>query len=678
MAPISTTGIGSGIDINSLVRQLIALERKPLDLRVDLAEADAQARVSAYGSIKSSLSDFQDPLAKLTSFSSFTALTSTSADTDIFSATTSDTDEATAGTYDINVTQVAKSHKLSSGSLATSTTVIGTGTMTLRYGTYNSGVNTFTPNTAVATEIITIDSNNNTSEGIRDAINLTSTSSTATIINDGSGFRLLITSVNTGDEFSIELTVTDDDGNNTDTSGLSQLAFDPTAAVGAGENLTETQAVANAQFTVDGISIESQSNTVVDVIAGITLTINGTSNGADTTKLTVAADPGPIKTDLQDVVDKYNALHDVFKTTSSFDSVDNVAGALLGDTILLGLKTQLSGLISGTVAGLSADLNTLFELGISTNKDGTLDFDGDVFDQALADNGLSAIGRVVAFSAAATDSQIDVISFNDTVATGSYAVNITTLRTQGTYTGGAITSTNITLTNDNFNITVDGVASNVIQLTTFDYLGDNNAVAADMQTQINADANISGAGLSVTVTYDATISRYIIKSATIGSSSSVEITSVEDTNIGLIVAAGITGTDLSGTIGGETATAIGDQLTGSGTTAGLVIEVGGTTTGSRGDISITRGVAQQLDELLEKYISATGTIENLTDSLEDRLDDLDDDRLQIDARMAALEARLLARFNAMDLLVAQLQSTSEFLTVALLALPGVASTTNNT
>jgi flagellar hook-associated protein 2 len=229
---VSAPGIGSGLDVNGIVSQLMAAERQPLVL-LNKQEQAYNQKLSAFGQVRSALASFQTALKDLASGSKFQALGATSSNTQVLSASASG--KATPASYQIEVQQLAQQHKLASSGYATSDDVVGSGTLTIQFGSYDSDSNTFTANADKAAQSITIDPANQTLAGIRDAINAANAGVTATIVNDGSaaGNRLVLTSADSGAANSLKISVADDDGNDLNDSGLSALAYDPTVAAAA-------------------------------------------------------------------------------------------------------------------------------------------------------------------------------------------------------------------------------------------------------------------------------------------------------------------------------------------------------------------------------------------------------------------------------------------------------------
>ncbi len=210
---ISSPGIGSNLDVNSIVSQLMAVERHPLSV-LTTKETAFKAQLSAYGTVKSALASFQSALTSLTSGGNLGANTATAGDPSVLSATASSS--AMAGSFNVEVTQLARQQKLASGQFANTTDVVGSGTITIQFGTFDATGNTFSPNAAKATKTISISPSNNTLGGIRDAINNAGAGVAASIVNDGTGNRLVITSTDSGQANSLRITTADDDGNNTD------------------------------------------------------------------------------------------------------------------------------------------------------------------------------------------------------------------------------------------------------------------------------------------------------------------------------------------------------------------------------------------------------------------------------------------------------------------------------
>jgi flagellar hook-associated protein 2 len=378
VATISSPGIGSTLDVKTIVSQLMTVESQPLTL-LATKEASYTAKLTSFGLVKSALSSLQIAAQKLNLSSTYSAVTPSVADSSILSATVNGT--TPAGSYDIEVQQLAQAQKLISSGYAATDTVVGSGTLTISLGTYSDASTppvTFTGKTDSTPVSITIDSTNNTLEGIRDAINNSDAGVTASIINDGTSYRLSLSSQATGEQNAVKIAVTEDGA-----AGLAQLAYDGSA--GGVSNLTQNVAPQDAVIKVDGITITKPSNTITDAIQGITLNLTKETDSGVTTKLTLSRDTASIRTALQGFVDAYNSVNSQIASSSAYDSATGRASPLTGDATLRTIQTQLRSNITNPVAGAPTGLTTLTDLGIGFQTDGTLAIDSSKLDKILAD-----------------------------------------------------------------------------------------------------------------------------------------------------------------------------------------------------------------------------------------------------------------------------------------------------
>ncbi|MDX1654447.1 MAG: flagellar filament capping protein FliD [Candidatus Competibacteraceae bacterium] len=668
---ISVMGMGSGLDINNLVSGLVEAEAAPQRSRLDKSEARLTTELSAVGTLKGALADFQDTVLRLNSTSKFQTIKATVGDDSLLGA--SAIASAQPASYAIEIEQLAQAQKLASETFAEVTSTVGTGTLTFSFGSYDGDNNTFTANVDRPPQTVTIDASNNTLAGVRDAINQADIGVQASIINDGTGYRLVTTATDTGAANGLKISVADGDGNDLDTAGLSQLAFDPTAGAGSGKNLTQTVAALDAKLWVDGIQVTGTSNTLAGVVQGVTLNLKSAQPGTTTT-LNVAHDTGKVTELLEGFVESYNELIGTIDNLTRFDPASGDKGPLLGDAGARTIVSQLRSIIGARVPGAEeGTLRSLADLGIITQRDGTLGLDQDKLAKAiqLDPEGIAPLfargGRssdpLVAYAGAGTDTQA-----------GTYDVNITQLASRGSYLGVAHDATWVTLfgwtidgDTDTLALKVDGVQSDTITLEQKDY-GSGTALAAALQTQINADSNFAQAGVSVLVNYDDASGAFSFTSARYGAASRVEFTGVDtatESRFGFgpgVSGATLTdGLDVAGTIGGVAASGDGQRLTGSGQAAGIRLDILGGATGSRGTVSLTAGVAERLDDLLDGLLKAGGSLTSRTDSLNQRLGELGDERLELARRLETIEARYRAQFIAMDSLVGQLTSMGNYL-----------------
>ncbi len=366
MAGLSAPGLGSGLDISSLVTQLVAAERAPQQTTIDSQRSKVTSQVSALGSLKSSLSALRDAIATLESGTAFGARTATSSDSTAFSASAAA--GAVDGSYAIEVVQLAAAQKSASASYASSSAEVGTGTLSLGVGSTSID--------------IVIDSSNNTLAGIRDAINSASDNPgvSATIINGTSGSQLVLTSRQSGVDNSFSLAASGGDG------GLDTL-------VGGFSSLIVAK---NAIVKVDTIEVSSATNTVSGAIDGVTLNLAGAKPGV-VLALDVGLDRSAIKGSLDSFVKAYNGYISLTKQLTAYDATSGKKGALLGDSTLRSITSQISRTLGGTAYGSSGSLASLSELGISVQLDGTLALNADKLTAAL-DTGIERVSSLFAGS----------------------------------------------------------------------------------------------------------------------------------------------------------------------------------------------------------------------------------------------------------------------------------------
>lgn len=663
MATISSAGIGSGLDVNLIVTQLMAVEKQPLTM-LDKKEAGYQAQLSAFGTLKGAVASFQSAIHALSSVSKFQAINATSGDSTVYTASAAST--AVAGNYALTVTQLAESQKLTSKVFTNVTDSVGTGTLTFQFGTISGGV--FTANNAKAAQTFTIGSANSSLSGVRDAINAAKIGVSASILNDGTGNRLVITSNDTGLANSLKITVADtSDASNTDNAGLSQLAYDPAVSgvsPQAGKNLTETVSAKNAILTVDGITgINKASNTVTDVVQGVTLNLLKVSTAPAT--LTVATDTAGVQTSVEGFVKAYNDLNKVVSDLTAYDAKTKTAAILQGDSSTLSVITQIRRVLSDSLNGLKGNYTKLSQIGIAFQKDGTLALDSTKLQTAINSN-YADIPGLFANVGKPSDSLVNFTSATSNTKAGSYALNITQLATQGALLGAAI-SLPVTLdaTNNTLGVKIDGVQSNSITLATGNYTT-SAALTAEIQSKINGDTAFKAAGVTATVAFDAISGKLSITSDRYGSASSVQVTSVGTTTLatlGLSVATGTAGLDVAGTINGISATGSGRFLTGAGGSVnGLKLEVTGGATGDRGTVNYSLGYAYRLDALADQLLGTSGPLSSRTTGINNTITDINNRRDDLNRRLIGIEARYRSQFSALDTLMGQLRTTSDFLT----------------
>lgn len=667
---LSSPGIGSNLDVNTIISQLMALERRPLTV-LDRKEATFQAQLSAYGSVKGAMSSFQGAMSGLASLARFQGNTANSTDASIVAAGAANS--AVAGSYSIEVTALAQAQKLTAAGQASTTDAIGGGTATtltfdfgtISGGSFDSGTGKYTgaafASNGTGTKTVTIDSTNNSLAGIREAINNAQVGVTATIINDGgaSPYRLVLTENSTGKDKSVKISVSGD------ATVSTLLAHDPAAT----QNLSETITAQNAAFKVDGIAITKASNTVTDAIPGVSLILQKTNAGSPI-KVNVTQDTTQITSAVNAFVKAYNDVNKTLSDLSAYDASAKQGAILNGDATVRSLQSQIRSTLGSALTGLTGSYTTLSQIGVSFQKDGTMAVDAAKLQTAI-DSDPQSIGELFAASGTPTDSLISYTAATANTQPGSYSVNITQLATKGQIAGSAAAALTINSgTNDTLNVTLGGVSA-TITLAAGTYAS-ASALATEVQSKINSVTAFAAAGLAVTATESAGV--ITLAANDYGSGAGISITG-NNAKTDLLGGAPVTtaGLDVAGSINGVTATGAGQSLTGATGDAseGLKITITGGATGIRGTVSFFQGYAYKLDTLASGFLNSTGAIPSRTDGINNSIKDIDSRRDALNRRLVDIEARYRAQFTALDTLLSSMTTTSNFLTQQLANLPNI-------
>jgi flagellar hook-associated protein 2 len=522
----------------------------------------------------------------------------------------------------------------------------------------------FTPDANQTSASIVIDSKNNTLQGIRDAINKASLGVTATIVSDGSAnpYRLVLTSNKTGEHSTMKITAAATGGGSADPAVAALLGYDP----GGVQNLQQTTAGQSTKLSVNGIAVTGESNTVSEAIQGVTLNVSTLGS----TSVNVATDTSTVKTNVNNFVKAFNDLNASIRGVSSYNAGTKTAGPLFGDSTLRNLQSTLRSQLNRGVTGLSGQLSSLSQAGITFQKDGTLAVDSSKLDKAIKDN-LSDLSALFAVVGSATDGQVSFEGSTSATQPGEYAVRVTNLATQGSLASAALGGASTTIpAGTKWKISLDQDAKNVqsSHTATVDIPAGTytpQQLATVIQSAINGASTFSANSLSASATIDGT-GRLVVSSSKWGSQSNIAIeASAGYDPVTLFGATGpAAGTDVAGTIGGEPATGSGQYLTaGSGSPAeGLKIKInGGTMPADRGTVSFSQGYAYQLNNLANDYLGTKGQIATRKDGLNASIKDIDKQRAQINDRLAVTEKRYRAQFTALDAAISSMNTTANYL-----------------
>lgn len=672
MAGISSLGVGSGLDIRGLVDQLVAAERAPVQNRLDRREARLQAELSSFGSLKSALNGFRGTVDALSDASDFRVMRASSGNSDAIGVSAADT--AQAQSLDVQVNSLAQAQSVASGGFASPADAVGSGTLTFRFGTVTTdagGAATgFTVNGERPVASVEIPAAANSLEAVRDAVNDAGIGVRASIINDGSAERLIFSAEDSGASNGFVVEVADDDGNDTDAVGLSQLAFNTAAS-----HASRSRAGTDAELVVDGLTVTRASNTVSDLVEGLTLTLQDTTTTA--ARVEVSQDTGAVKGKIQGFVDGFNALQDQIEQIAGFDAASGQGGVLQGDATVRTLNSTLRRQITDSLQVLEGRaVRSLADLGITTNSEGRLAIDSASLDDALA-NHFDEVGALFGVNGIAEGTGFRFESSRSETVAGDYAVNVSQLAERAAVRGGAIapptelSPLTIGADNDTLSLTVDGIASGEVSLTHGDYAS-GASLAAELQSRINGAQALRDAGASVAVSFDEAAGRFSITSQRFGGESEVAVSAVDTTtaaSLGLDASLTDTGLDVAGSVGGIAGEGFGRFLTPqSGQPSGLKLEITGQSTGALGSVTFSRGISDGLLATLDGYLDSDGLLDARTEGLNGRIEDIGQARADLADRLARIERRYIDQFSAMDALVGQLQSTQQFLSGQLASL----------
>jgi flagellar hook-associated protein 2 len=372
---ITQTGLGSGLDIEALVTGLVNAERAPAESKINRQESQVTALISALGELNSVVSGVQSSASALADRSTYERI---SASSDQFGPITlSATSEATPASYDVEVSTLASKQSLASGAFASEDTVVGSGTLTIDVGTptYSGGDPVYSGFSVNSSVDITIAANSTLTD-VKNAINGADAGVEASIVKDGNDFRLLLVAKNTGVENSIQLTTDDADTLDTDTSGLSALAFNSAVS-----NLTQSNAATDAEFSINGLALTSATNEVNEVVTGLSLTLKETTDSP--VRVTVAENRGAITDAISSFVSSYNSYVEKLNAQTTFNPTTGFAGPLVGDFSARTVESALRRAVTSPIDGGGSFYDSLAAIGITTTSEGTLQFDSGQLNDAL-------------------------------------------------------------------------------------------------------------------------------------------------------------------------------------------------------------------------------------------------------------------------------------------------------
>lgn len=362
MSSFSIGGISSGIDYNELISKLIEVKRKPIEI-LETKKTTYSEQMSAYSELSSKLADLKSAADKLKTSSNFYVKTASVSDETVLDATASGV--TSLGNYTIATTTLASEEKeVHSGTgLTASSDVVN-----------NSGSDKVFQYTYAGTQRSLTVASGTTLDGLKNLINNDESNPgvNATVVNDGTNYRLIVTGNSTGSAKSITI----DAGTTLNGSGST---VDFTSAT-----FTQKKTAANAAFTVDGLAISRSTNSFSDVVTGLTVNLKKASSSAT---VTIGTDNESIKEQIEDFVSAYNEVMSFISTNSAYDATTGISGILSGEGSARTIQSSIRDMVTGSVSGLSGDLTMLAEIGITTDYEtGELAIDTSILDTKLGAN----------------------------------------------------------------------------------------------------------------------------------------------------------------------------------------------------------------------------------------------------------------------------------------------------
>ncbi|WP_347988744.1 flagellar filament capping protein FliD [Methylomonas sp. AM2-LC] len=370
---LGALGVGNGLNITSIVSQLVAAEGQGAKALISSQASAINTQLSGIGQLQSALTTFQSAVTALQTNNSFQADSASSSNSSIVSVTPGT--GAVAATHNVEVDQLAtQQSSITNAEFANSAAVVGTGSLSFTIGSGSSS-STFNVN---------IDSTNNTLAGVANAINNATgnTSVQASVINvdnsthTGTVSKLVLTSTNPGTANAFTVDGTDADGNNTDSAGLSQLFT---------SNLTTQTAAQDSVIKVDGQTATNSSNSLSNVLPGLTLNLQSASVGT-TVQVGVSLNTSAIASSLNNFVSAYNTLNSTIQSLQAYGGVGGTNGALFGDSALQFAGDQIRTITSSVVSSATGGYNSLAMLGVTVDSSGNMALDTTKLNTALAAN----------------------------------------------------------------------------------------------------------------------------------------------------------------------------------------------------------------------------------------------------------------------------------------------------
>ena len=648
----SIDGLVSGLDTSTIIDGLLSIQQSQLD-RIGAQKQQVLIKQTAFEGIESNVTALQAAADQLNSVANdlFSVFEATSSDESILKVAADS--KAVPGNYQVSVNQLATAEQIASQSFSSPESLLTVGTISIQVGDRD------------ALEIA-ITADNNTLQGFAEAVNAANSEVSATVINDGTGSRLLLTSSETGAENSITIT------NNTAASSGSQTQLDLSGPV--------VQAASDAVITLGSgagaISISRSTNIFEDVIEGITLDLQK-ADPTEVVTISVTRDNEPAKTAIEGFVTSFNAVMDYIDDQTKYDDETETAGLLLGDSATNTIRDQLRNTLSRTVANLDGNANRLSSIGITFDEKSRLQIESSKLNKALNGelNGVEIedVRKLFSLDAEPTSPYISfVYGTNATeVSTDPWQVNITQAAERASISADSAIGSSIVIGSKQKTISldVDGLNSGELTLTEGTYT--QQELAEHLQSVINQSSELGARDVTVTVVDN----QLKIESLIYGTRSEVgNLTGEGAANLGFSGTEYDKGKDVSGyfvidgiteqaTGKGQTLSANNDNEKSSGLQLLVTLnnsQISGTNTS---ELTVTRGFAAELSGLVGQMLDEeNGRFASSIKAFENQIEGIEASAERLNKVFEAKQQQLINQFVGIESTISSLQNTSAFLT----------------
>jgi flagellar hook-associated protein 2 len=662
---LSFSGLASGIDTSSIITALEKYNQQQID-QLDTQKSTIATEQNAFSTLQTDLTALQTSVNALTApvNGAFTSFTATPSDTSVLSATAGTA--AVPGNYTVTVGSLARGEQVASQGFSDPNATIQQGTFSVQVGT--------DPATTV-----TINSNNNTLQGLATAINAAGGDVQASVIDDGSAtpYRLLLTSSKTGAANTISVT------NNL------------TTGTGATIDATNTvvQAASDAQLTLGtgtgALTVTSATNQINSLIPGVSLNLLSASPNEQVT-LAVANDTTGAVTAVQNFVTAYNAVHDYITQQTKYDPTGANTGVLLGNSDVLALQNALTNTLSNTVGGVNTSANQLSAAGLQFNSSGDLTFNSSTLTATLNGQtpGVSPtdIKNLFATSGTSDNPGVTFVAGNTNTqptAGTPYEVQVTAPATRATVVASGPPNNTITITppNDTLSVEVNDLLAYGFTLPEGTYTSDS--ILSVLQTAINAVPALQGNSVTVGLSSSGNIQ---ITSQQYGAGSQVAVTGGTAASLlGFNGTESATGTNVAGNfvVNGKTeaATGAGQYLTGNrgnANTAGLEVQSTLSAAGSA-NVTVSQGLGTQLNAVLNSYLDPTnGKLVNINNSFNQQTTNINNTITQQNTILTQKTTQLQTEFAQMETSINSLKTVqSQLSSLGILSYTSGSSSTSS-